>query len=133
MTSAPVPRTDVDYCLGYGLDDSTECLYTLLATPGYLKVPIPNFVYYVKLHYAVLYQVPLTVGPGTVFDGNNCTFYGNSDTPYYYDPVIGWYETSVHNGGANYGQLTLSPSLLLHTLPLCDPVLTAAPPHCALW
>ena len=97
------PNTNVDYCLDYGTGDSSACLYTLLSTPGCLRVPVPNFVYYVQLHQGPR-QAPLVVGPGTVFDGNNCTFYGNAPSPYYYDSQVGWYMSPAGNGGGNYGQ-----------------------------
>ena len=100
-SSPPVSNSSVDYCLGYGGADSSACLYLLMKTPGVLTVPVSNFVYYVNLHRDDGAQYPLFLGPNTVFNGNNCTFYLLPyTTAYSYDPSVGWYEGPQKS---NYG------------------------------
>ena len=97
----PPWNTTADYCLGYGTNDSTLCLLALMSTPGYLRVPVPNFTYYVALH-VTFYVQPLVVGPGTYFDGQNCTFVNIAPTPYIYSDQVGWIEDPLGYKGRNF-------------------------------
>ena len=97
----PPWNTTADYCLNYGTNDSTLCLLALMSTPGYIRVPIPNFVYYVALH-VTFYVQPLVVGPGTYFDGQNCTFVNIAPTPYLYTEQVGWIEDPLGYKNRNY-------------------------------
>ena len=118
-------NTSVDYCLNYGTNDSTLCLLELLSTPGYLQVPVPNFTYYVALH-VTFYVQPLVVGPGTYFDGQNCTFVNIAPTPYIYSDQVGWIEDPLGYKGRNYQwfsfMMNVASNTVVYNVTLVSPI-----------
>ena len=108
--SSGTVNTGANYCLNYGTSDSTACLINLLSTPGVYQVPVPNFVYYVRLNAGIGGITQLHVASGVQFYGNNCTFYLIAPTPYGYDPVIGWHDC-LANGVYTDGRCDTSQDL----------------------